>query len=213
MLWNTDRQETIVDSFEDGDIDEYTAASGALSDWAVVDESNLSFSAWDGSKVLEITSDSGPSELISTSGLDNYFGKGAVAEAFVRATFDDASEVGPLFGVADANNYYQVELKFSTDELSLDSVSSGSSSNLAYNGSLSALPDGSWVKIKLTWDDGTLGGSDNDITVDIIDPSDGSTYGSVSANNSDHASQTGVGWFAQFVDPGNTIWFDKYWLP
>jgi len=84
------------DSYEDGDIAEY---GGDKAFYSVVDESNLGFSAQDGSKVLEVTfggGDNNRKTISSTSGLSDYLDQDETARAWVRTGDNMSNDQGPM---------------------------------------------------------------------------------------------------------------------
>lgn len=82
--------ETLIDSFEDGDLSEYSQSGG---NWEVEDESNAATNAKDGSKLLkgDPGGDTANEALYSTSGLNTYPSPGDTFKGWAR-TGDDTSE-------------------------------------------------------------------------------------------------------------------------
>jgi hypothetical protein len=77
------------------------------------------------------------------------------------------------------------------------------------------LADQTWYSLRVTWDDGTLGGSDNDITVTLVQAPAGSattlaTVGPI--NDATYAGNEGVGVWANNPDNVETR-FDYYHIP
>lgn len=193
MLWNPQRggggPSAIVDSFEDNDISEY---SGATSDYATVDDSGLSWTAPDGSYVLEQQSGASFARIVSESGdgLANYFPKGNTAEADIRSeTLDGSLRV--IFGAGSVfNSYYAAEVDYGSGELRILDRDGGGTLNELASTTLSPSTDTTGT-VRIVWDDGTLGGADNDITVSYSEG--GSELDSLSVNDSSHATNEGVG--------------------
>lgn len=206
MLWHTESPAT-VDSYEDGDIGEY---SGDTSVFSVVDESNLSFAAIDGSKVLEAASGS-TGEIYSTSGLANYFPKGAISDLYLRlgSSFDSAFRI--WFALADTDNFYMVNI-VAGDEHKLFVNDAGTFSSLASDATDPVL--GEWVRVRLVRDDGTLGGSDNDLVVQVFtDDTGNGAYDNrivnITANDSTHTTADGIG-VRQHASPADNAWVDDW---
>lgn len=197
----------IIDSFEDQDLSEYGSSSGV----SIVDEANLSFDASDGSFVLENTPSDGFARITSQpgDGLANYFSKGDVAKCAVRT---DAAEnlCRVLFGVGGGGNRYLAEYRPGDTNFELSKVVDGTLTTIAIDSSVSYSLD-TWGTITITWDDGSLGGSDNDITLEYDEG--GSTISTISANDSAHATNEGIGFEFTSGRSNATFWADWYRLP
>lgn len=194
----------IIDSFEDGDIAEYV---NGTDNFQVVDEANVTPAAIDGTMLLEATSQG---EINSTSGLDNYFSKGETAHVYVYGDTlaTDSMLSYTFFGSSStALDGYALSLTdWSGENVRLIEYTDGSSNILdTANPSVS---DATWYRLEITWDDGSLGGSDNDITVDVYDDTD-TNIATVSANDSTHATNSGIGFRGQ---EGGWFW-DYYHKP
>lgn len=187
----------IIDSFEDGDIDEYGGNTGAFT---VVDESTLSFSAKDGSKVLHADYSGSFEGIHSTSGLDNYFDTGQEMRAWFRVlNFSDRPNLR-WFAQSQNNDAdsYRAQLN-GTGELRLLLRSGGNNSELDSDTSLSVGLD-EWHEYKVTH---TASG---DIDVDVLDEN-GNVVGSVSANDTTF-SDGGHGWSINSNAGDSDIYFD-----
>jgi hypothetical protein len=175
-----------IDDFEDSDLSEYTGSTGEFSFVSGIA---------DGSSTALRCDSGGFSEIYSTSGLNAYFGKGEIAQFEVQ--FNDTSQAGGLvFGYSDDSNFYRCWFDLNSDALQLltDTGSGGSGTVVAEATSVGFAADTRY-RVRIPWDDGTLGGADNDITLDMDEwtGSAWSDFAEVSGNNDDHASATGVG--------------------
>lgn len=185
---------TLVDSWEDQNISEY---SGTTTEWDTVDPSTLgtSWSAPDGSYVVRNPSGQGFSRIISasTNALPNYFPKGNIARVYTRANAL-SGRLGAIFGSSDSNpfqDYYAAFVDYGAGDVHLDKLSGGTRSTLATDTGASPSADATGY-LEITWDDGTLGGSNNDISVEYVEG--GSVNGSIPpTNDTTHASHSGVG--------------------
>jgi hypothetical protein len=209
MLWNPQRGSTAttIDSFEDGDIAEYSGDTGSFT---TTNESTLSWGAPDGSIVLENPTGSGFNRIVSTSGLNEYFPKGNTAECAVR-TKASGPRARVLFGVGGAYDYYFAEVDWLEDRIRLGERVSGSLSHFATDATFTPSVD-TTATVRITWDDGTLGGSDNDITMQYFEG--GTQVGSdLTTNDPSHATNDGIGFVgAANDDPDEDLYWDNYRL-
>lgn len=178
----------IIDSFEDGDISEY---SGATADFTVSDQANVTPNAIDGSMLLESLSQG---EINSTSGLANYFSKGEIAHVYCYGAglVTNAKTSYTFWGSSDtALDGYSLQFRESAGaNVRLLEWTSGTAG--ALDTANPTLADDTWYRFEITWDDGSLGGVDNDITVDIYDDTE-TLIATVSGNDATHATNTGIG--------------------
>jgi hypothetical protein len=65
--------------------------------------------------------------------------------------------------------------------------------------------------VEITWDDGTLGGSDNDISVEVFDDSGTSLAGPITANDSTFSTEGGIGFGSNGNSTAN-FYYDWYRL-
>lgn len=202
-----------IDSFEDQDLSEYSGDTGSFNFSDI--QTDFSISPVDGTYVLQSDQDGQFNEIVSTSGLENYFSKGDVAKCYIR--FDQSSadqdyEAQIRFGASGVDDHYNVEFNAYNGDIILRKEVTGTTSGLSRLDNV-GIDTGFWYEVKITWDDGTLGGSDNDITVEISDFSDGSSIGTIGpVNDSSHATNEGIGFMAN--DNFSThIWYDYYHLP
>lgn len=191
----------LIDSYEDGNLTEYDRTDEfdvfAPSGFSAVDEAN----------VLRNHAGQGYSKTYSTSGLPAYFSKGQRAHAYARASDVDGS-LRVLFGVADSNNNYAAQLLFGSQAIVLSVLDNGAYSTMASaSASLSA---DQWYELDIVRDDGTLGGSDNDIGLMISTHPGGSQVGdTLVVNDNTHATASGVGMVGQSNDTAD-LYLDYY---
>jgi len=197
---------TTIDSFEDENITEYSGDTGSFT---TTNESTLSWGAPDGSIVVEKPASAGNFNRIYSTpgdGLNSYFPKGNIGRCHVRA--DANCEHRTLFGVEDFNDYYIAEVKYNTG-IAIKKRTGGTLSTPTSDTSVDPTP-GTTGEVEIVWDDGTLGGSDNDITVRYIEG--GSQLGpDLTTNDPDHATAEGVGFTSASAD-SDTLWWDNYRL-
>lgn len=193
----------IIDSYERNSSGPGSQYDGQVDEFSIVDDSTLGFDAIDGSRVLRNAAGQGFSAITSTSGLPHYFAKGEVARVYWR-TNDLDGEVRIGFAVEDTANYYIASYSTGSQAWRLRKLSDGSLTNIAEQTGVSASAD-TWYEIEMVRDDGTLGGSDNDLTVSIR-PVGGSQLASVSSNDSEYASADGIGLVGQTNSTADYYW-------
>jgi len=188
-----------IDSFEDGNTNEYTFDDTDGSEYNIVDESSVSFSAIDGSKMLEVgLSSSGGTVTYMYSnpgdGLDNYFAKGQEITVYVRQVDNlNRSDIRIAFGMTDSGDYYAADIQWDAFfALRVLKRENSSTVDLANNSAYDLKID-QWYEVVITWDDGTLGGSDNDITISIREGVGGNEVLSSTVNDSTFANVSGIG--------------------
>jgi hypothetical protein len=195
----------VIDSFADSDISEY---SGETSYFSVVDEANVTPDAIDGSTLLE--SSATGRRIYSTSGLANYYAKGdgtLVLYYYVDGGPDNV-EFRPQYGLADGDNHYEIRVSDGGPFDILLFENGSFSSTVADTSNYPSLSADTWYRIELTWDDGTLGGSDNDHTVTLFeDATDTQLGGTPSGNDGTLASADGIGWRHRNAD-NETVYAD-----
>jgi hypothetical protein len=210
MVWNPTRgsgsSAQSIDSFEDQDLSEYSGDAGSFD---IEAEGNVTPNAVDGTYLLESTGTSNI-QIISTSGLANYFPKGTIAKVYVYSTTN--GDIARLrFAVQDSGSFYRVELRFNSGDFTLTKLDSFSATTLATDSQ--AYSTGQWYTVQITRDDGTLGGSDNDITAELLDGIDGTSVNTLSANDSTFATEDGIGFRVQKPNANGQFYFDHYHLP
>lgn len=185
---------TIIDSFEDGDLAEYTGATGSFT---VADEANVTPSAINGTLLLESTGSA--AEINSTAGLNNYFAKGEVAYVYVYGEnlVTNVKASYTYWGSSSTElDGYGLNIRESGGaNIRLMEWSSGASNII--DTANPTLTDNIWYRLEITWDDGTLGGADNDMTVDVYEHGTNTLIATVTGNNSVHAANTGIGFRSQ----------------
>lgn len=191
----------IVEDFEDSSpLGEYSGSTGG---WSIVNSpvyegSNAAATSEDYKRIYDTDHANSPSqgETFSVRHRSDTGGNGNYHMLWV------------MFGVQSSNTYYQVRAGYDSVGLQLYRWDSGSSNWLAGN-STSVHSINEWNYFDVTWDDGTLGGSQGDITVDGYDSADNAVV-SISANDTNYASG-GIGYEAN-VDTNNsgTLYTDYY---
>jgi len=195
-----------VESYES----DLSAYNGDVASFSTVADSSLSFSAIDGGSVLEVPASSSFVGIYSTS-LSTPVSKGEVVHVYFRQdALGDELEV--RFGLEDDDNHYLVQI--GDDFARLRKRVAGSLTTLEGEFGF-GWPAGTWCRLEITWDDGTLGGVDGDISLDVYSgatgSNDGTLVGSLSANDTDGALQgnTGIG---AYTGGGTTSTFYlDYW--
>ena len=192
MLWNTATESrSLLDSYEDQDLSEY---SGDTGEFSITAESNLAFSARDGSYVLE---NPGPDfdDIYSTT---ITAAKGTTINGWVRGTASASQSV--CFGLGtDTNDCYEARVSIDGNNIVLRDRADSTTLAADYGPGVSA---DTWYRIEVVWDDGTLGGADNDLTMRVFDASGTQQGSTLSANDSTHATEDGIGIIAN----GGSSW-------
>ena len=141
----------------------------------------------------------GYEKITSSSGLANYPAKGDSFQWKVKSGASNGdsgySQMEFLFGLTDADNWYGVRYEFVQDDFLLAKEVNGTRTELNYDTSATgdSYTAGDVLLIEVTWDDGTQGGSDNDLTATLKSEDGSTTYATLTANDSDHAAATGAG--------------------
>lgn len=187
---------TIVDSYEDGDINEYSGDTGSFS----VSSPN-SPSAVEGSNVLESTASG---QINSASGLDNYLSKGdSPAEIHIYLT-SGSNDVEIFYGLENESSsfpadVYRIRLDAGNGNLLLIERSGGSNNQLDADTSVS-FPTGEWLRLKIEWQ------SDDSHAVTLYDSNDNQVGNQLTATSTAN-SGSGVGYRES---SGNTAYYDYY---
>lgn len=190
---------TTIDDFEDADIVEYSGDTGNFT----VDSQLVET----GSYALRTTTN-WRQNIRSTSGLPNYPQKGQVFEWYtaVGSITGGWQRLYFQFGMQSTtgDNEYYVRHNIETNEIVI--LRSDAGSNATLNSAATGLSPSAdtWIRNEITWDDGTLGGSDGDITYLIENTGTGNTA-SVTTNNTLYSSG-GVGFGS---DMDTTAYFDS----
>lgn len=190
---------TWIDTFDDTNLTEYNGDTGSFS---------FSSTSTQGSDSL--TSSANSKHIRSTSGLDNYPSKGNRWEVFFRT-----DKVGSnsenwrqnfKFGLSDSDNYYAFRINWEqNDNIWLRKNDGGSDSTLHQVDTSEQFSANEWYRAEFTWDDGNLGGSDNDITVEFYNSSE-DKIGTVMDNDSTHSGNSGIGMWANSTTSDNMYW-------
>jgi hypothetical protein len=196
---------TGIDGFEDQDLSEYRNTT--------VDMAGFSTTAFEGTYSHDPSAEAGPLSIYSLpgDGLANYPSKGTGFDIYIYPTAADAGRWAVLFGAADENNHYRAWTNNvgSSGGLFIQKVDGGSVTDLATDFSVSYTA-GQWFRIRVVWDDGTLGGSDNDLTATLFDTTDGSQVAEISANDATFATNDGVGLYWNQKTAGETFLADRW---
>lgn len=158
-------------------------------------------------------SEGGYEEMVATPNADDplpqFFGKGEVASYYVRAD-TKIGYTGALFGGVDDQNFYSVNIVWDLDGVVVYRKDGGSFTNIHQESWLSGIGDTNrWYQLRVTRDDGTLGGADDDITVEVRDPAADSTLWSHTFNDATHADAVGVGMHTNRFESGATTFLDN----
>lgn len=159
-----------IDSFEDGDISEYT---GDTSSFDVV-----STDSTDGSQSLETTAGS-TVEVLSTSGLNYYPEAGDTFQFDIKHTVQGTGITRTMFAVQDTDNYYSIDLNDNENSIELKKNSGGSISTIASDSYTPSADE--WHTFRVDW------GSDGSFTVTLYD-STGSEVSSFSGTDTTYTS-------------------------
>jgi len=171
---------TVVDDFNDNDMAEYNNLGG---------QSLVTSPVFEGSHALELTNGMNDVFSLPGDGLQNYPQKGSIIEWYFNL---DGNSGQPIFGFGtqDADNtYWAIPDGKNKNQIFITIYQNGSPDNNAF--STPAPPATGWFKNRVIWDDGTLGGSDNDITYEMYDTSD-NLLGSGTLNDSTFANESGI---------------------
>lgn len=191
--------ETIVDSFEDGDIAEYSG--GATGSFTVV--SNPSFGAKDGTNVLRWDGGSSYDNMASTSGLDNYPGKGDTFRFYNYYDNGGTQYISNNFGCeAEGSDVGRYRTYVYDGTFYLVEQDGGGSLDQQTN---VTTPTGEWFYIEIDW------GTDDTITATLYDSTD-TQLAQLSGTDATHASATGVG-FGAYDDTTGQIYVDYVVIP
>lgn len=158
-------------------------------------------------------SDGGYDEIVATPNADDplprFFGKGEVASYYVRAD-TKVGYTGAIFGAGSDADFYSVNIVWDLDGVLVYKKDGGSFTNLQQESWLSGIGDTDrWYELRVTRDDGSLGGSDDDITVEVRDPAADSTLWSHTFNDATHADEVGVGMHTNRFGSGATTFLDN----
>lgn len=188
----------VVDSFEDGNLDEYQGDGDIGGRYTVVDESNLAFSALDGSKLLEI-GPFGQGRIYSkpADGLPNYLEKGQEITFGVRQQGGKDDDFRFLFGYVDTSNYWDVVLTFDDDGLQSAFETHELTSGGGYvtkDSTAVSYAQNSWYELSILRDDGTNGYPDNEIVITLRDGIGGSEMATLQFNSTQFENEAGIAW-------------------
>lgn len=197
----------VIDSFERNSSGPGSQYSGTTGEFEIINDSTLSFSAINGSRVLKNPGGLGFSEILSTSGLPHYFPKGSIATCFMRASTDEGRP-RVYFAVKDTDNWFCIQYNRDASD-NIFKIYRTVDGNLTKPAKVNTTyAADQWMEVVITRDDGTLGGSDNDIVTELT-PRSGGTTTTLSINDSTFADQDGIGFGGQLNDTAD-LYFDFY---
>lgn len=183
----------IIDSFERASSDPGGQYSGDTLRFEIVDAADEGITAPDGKRLLKNGGDSF-SEIWSVSGNGFYPEKGDVFWYWAQASGADTF-AGFGFGWDDEyDSGYLVRPELGSVNFAILEVD-GSDTVLANTSNADTSLDTPYYT-RVIWDDGTHGGTDNDITATLFDASGGSLseVSELTTNDSTHENDTGVAW-------------------
>lgn len=149
QIWPTGSSGIMVDGFEDGDITEYTSTTEA---------SVTTGAAHDGTYGLYIA-DAGASGMIycspsvSTPPNGEWLDPGSTFEFWVKPVDSTANNLIFFYGVAQANTYYQYEVRLfpGSNEVSLYADNNGSHTLIGQD-TAAGWADGAWHRVQVGYD-------------------------------------------------------------
>lgn len=188
-----------VDSFEDGNLDEYQGDGDIGGRYTVVDESSLAFSALDGTQLLEIgTGDTGRIYSKPIDGLPNYFEKGQEITFGVRQQGGLGDDFRFLFGYVDTDNYWDTVMTFdATGDGSFEAheLTGGGGGNYERVDSATvSYSQNSWYELSILRDDGTNGYPDGEKVITLRDGIGGSEMATLRFNSDQFENEAGIAW-------------------
>jgi len=180
---------TVIDDFEDSDLDEYRFDRGSSGAEIVTHPTRN----WQNALAISGTN----TEMISTSGLPGPLpDTGDVFSYWVRAE-DNANKINLTYGVQDHDNRYFVRVNFEQGHFGLWRYESASSTELADTGV--SLSQQTWYEVEVDWRN-----SGTHVVTLLTD--DGSQVAQIEASDSTW-EDGGIGYDA-YLDSGETVYFD-----
>ena len=188
-------EDNLIDSFEDGDISEYTFDPTRENLATVVSSPTRS-----GSHALELGGTN--TELISTPELPRYPTAGDTISYWVRGT-NNADDTNFSYGVQDHENRYFVRVDLANSDLYLFRYQNGGATQLASNTTGYTLSQDVWYEVEIQW------GTDGTHTVTLFDSS-GSQLVQVTGSDATWTSG-GIG-FDAYLSGSQAAYFDNVTL-
>jgi len=176
--------EKIVDDFEHNNLSGFYSNTSS--------ESIVSSPVFEGSFALECVN--GMNRIVLSEpgdGLANYIEKGTVHEWYWNLDGNNGQPYW-IVGADGQNEWLHVTADGKNNTMAIRTFIAGSFGSYNTNGVTP--PSSGWFKNELTWDDGTLGGSDDDFRWEMYDTS-GSSLGTITLNDSTFASNKGHGFW------------------
>lgn len=190
MVWILTPQRasgTLVESWEDTDHSEWRHLDPTTDDTAYVSDV-----VWEGSQALE---KSGYDEAISHpgDGLPEYFKKGEIWAfyLYIRSGLN-SGVTGVYFAAQDRDNCFVTQWDGANDG-QLETFLRQNDASQYFLGNGESCPQDTWLEVRITRDDGTLGGKDNEIRVTWTRMDTGATIAEHSAVDSTFASESAIG--------------------
>ena len=139
--------DSVVDNFEEADLSEYSNTGG----FSVTSNTPVS----DGVYSLKLINDGQANRMISTSGLANYPERGDTFRFNVQI-IDDTALPQTMFGVQDANNFYQISIDDRSDPGEFAFVKTIGGSRTRITTDSVSFSTGIWYLVEVEWTDPTI---------------------------------------------------------
>jgi len=180
---------TIIDDFSDGNLSEYTSETD---EYSVISAPNnppdLSFD-----NVVKNDGPSNSSFIYSFSGLNAYFADGETGYFHIyNDTSNSTATMRVIYAAGDSSNWHTSVIDFD-DGFVRAKKSSGGTFGYIDQTSLSSTPVKTWIELKIERQDGSSGGTDNDLVTTVRDMENDTVLGTVTKNDSEHQANTGIG--------------------
>lgn len=202
---STDAPVVVEDWEDDSPLSEWSGSTGdvTIQTGTVHNGSNAAQFGDGATGFIEIDS-------LAGNGLGAYPQKGDIFKLYVRVTSATAGNNRIKYGAADTDNCYHIEVDYGNDRFRLLKDVSGSVDTVFGSVTGVGFSTDTWYEVELTWDDGSLGGTEDDMTVSLADMSSDTGLGSATGNDSDYASEGGVIASAWVGNAGEDKFVD-YW--
>jgi hypothetical protein len=113
-----------------------------------------------------------------------------------------------LFGLSGGDSWYGARLDFyRNDGRFLIQIDDSGLATLEV-GEIGSWKTDTWYRVVVTWDDGSLGGSRGDITMEVYEAGNNTVLDSITTNDTTFTSQDGVGWRFRNSNSSNTTNWD-----
>lgn len=195
----------IVDDFESGALTNYSVSSA---DFTATNTPAGTSGALSGTYVLE-AGGTGDDYIFSTSGLNAYPAEGD-KYVYYSAGEDlgQAAMAAGDFGWQDYDNTYSIRISYSSEWCDLVRWSGGSGTTLDSDTFSQPYTAEDWLRIELTWDDGTtFGGQRGDMRIKIYKGVSDTAIMSMFANDTTFTGG-GIGFEKNTGGTASNVWFD-----